>query len=59
MWEIILTVFCIVASIFIVNGAFRLLMRITGSDMMFFSLKSRLTAYVVCAVMLMALLGML
>ena len=57
MWEIILTVICILASIFIVNGALRLLMRITGSDMMFFSLKSKVTAYAVCAVMLMAVLG--
>lgn len=57
MWEIILTVICILASIFIVNGALRLLMRITGSDMMFFSLKRKVTAYAVCAVLLMALLG--
>lgn len=57
MWEIISTVICIVASIFIVNGALRLLMRITDSDMMLFSLKSKVTAYAVCAVMLLALLG--
>lgn len=55
--DLILTIICLVVSIIVVNGAYRLLMRITGSDMLIFSLKSKLIAYAVCTALLTTIFG--
>ena len=47
----------IILSIIIVNVLYKLFMKLVGADMMFFSVKGKITAYVVVAVILFMILG--